>query len=122
MNRIVSLKLAGETYPLLFSMQALVEICEKYNSLKEALELMGTDASYQTLFEVAVILSRSGADYLKARKKRAPRLTAEQLTFGNPFEIGGGALYNAVISCIETGAKQTVEAEESPKNAETAQE
>ena len=59
MNRIVSLKLAGETYPLLFSMQALVEICEKYNSLKEALELMGTDASYQTLFEVAVILSRS---------------------------------------------------------------
>ncbi len=56
MNRIVSLKQAEETYPLIFSTQALIEICEKYNSLKEVLELMSSDTSYQTLFEVAVIL------------------------------------------------------------------
>ncbi len=122
MNRIVMLELAGEKYPLLFSMQALIEICEKYGSLKEALDLMSSDPAFQVQFDMAVVLSKSGADYMKLKKEAAPQLTAEQLTFANPFEIGAGKLYAVIISCIEAGAKQTVEAEESPKNAETAQE
>lgn len=116
MNRIVYIELAGEKYPLLFSMKALIEICEKYNSLKEAIELMASDTSFQTQFDIAIILSQSGSDYLKSKNKKAPILSIDDLTFGNPFEIGGGSLYNKIISCIDAGAKQTVETQE-PKNA-----
>lgn len=120
MDRVVYMKLAGGKYPLLFSMGALIEICEKYNSLQEAIDLMTKDTTFQTLFDIAVILSKAGSDYLKLQKKKAQQLTIDQLVFGNPFEIGGGKLHSAVISCIDAGARQTVEAEENSKNAETA--
>jgi hypothetical protein len=122
MDRIVYMELAGEKYPLLFSMQAFIEICEKYNSLKEAIELMASDKTYQTQFDIAIILSNASADFFKSKKKSVPAITLELLEFGNPFELGGGKLYSAIMDCINAGAKQTVETEENPKNVETARE
>lgn len=122
MDRIVYMELAGVKYPLLFSMQALIEICEKFSSLREALDLMASDAGFQTQFDIAIIMSKSGVDYMKSQKEKAPLLSQELLMFGNPHEIGAGQLHNAIISCINAGARQTVETEENPKNAETAQE
>ena len=121
MERIVYLKLAGAEYPLLFSMQALVELCEKYGSLKEAMDQMGQDSSYQTMFEIAEIFSKAAADYCAFHKKKARQLHAEELRFGNPFELGGGRLYGVLMDCIGKGAQQTVEAEDDAKNAEAAQ-
>jgi hypothetical protein len=121
MERIVYLNLAGVKYPLLFSMQALVELCEKYGSLKEAMEQMGKDNSYQTVFDVAEIFSKAAVEYCAFHKKKARQLHAEELRFGNPFELGGGKLYGALMDCIGKGAQQTVEAEGDTKNAEAAQ-
>ena len=119
MDRIVYMELAGVKYPLLFSMQAFIKILDKYNSLKEAIDLIGSDTTYQTQFDIALILSEAGAAFLKSKKKNVPLLTIELLEFGNPFEIGGGKLYSAIIECINAGAKQTVEAEGNSKNAST---
>lgn len=120
MDRIVYMELAGVKYPLLFSMQAFVEILDKYGGLKEAIELMGSDTTYRTQFDVVLILSEAGVAFLKSKKKNMPLITLELLEFGNPFEIGGGKLYSAIIDCINAGSKQTVEAEGNSKNAGTA--
>lgn len=122
MDRIVYLKLAGVEYPLLFSMQALIEICEKYETLKNALDQMVADSTYETQFDIVTILSQAGSEFLKSKKQKADQIDRDQLRFGNPFELAAGKLSNIIIECINMGAHQTVETEESSKNAETAQE
>ena len=119
MDRVVYMELAGVKYPLLFSMKAFIDIINKFNSLAEAIKAMETD--YDSQFEMACILSSAAAEYLKREKKKAPTLTKEMLEFGSPYEIANGLL-KSIMECIGKGGERTVEAEESSKNAETAQE
>lgn len=127
MDRIVYLELAGEKYPLLFSMQAMLAICERFGGLSEMLEKIQEEKKIseqlKTMFWIITVFSESAVNFLRVKgKKEQKSITEELLMLGvNPFEIGFDALWVAVNECMTKGSKQTVEVKDNIKNAVAAQ-
>lgn len=125
MDRIQTITIAGQAYPLNFSVKAARAIDEKYGSIDKISGIFGASADFSSnlynIHWVLALLMEQGAAYLRlveGREIQPP--TAEELEvyigIHNLIEV-----QQRILEAIGFGMAETVEIEADQKNEETTQ-
>lgn len=123
MKRLSEIEIAGNHYPLNFSVKAVRKICERYGAVEEMWEKIQAMPVHQRLGEIVWILSlliEQGTQYLRITEgKELDALTAEELEV--LVTIGEFDRYaDAINAAALRGASTEVEVE-LPKNGDAMQ-
>lgn len=119
MNRIMTIEIAGKTYPLSFSLGAIKKIASKYGSLEKAFNTMAnskelTVQSISCLTFVLSVLISQGCAYIKTFEADLPKtvettpITAEEIeTVTNMTDIQ--RLADAIMDGMKESEKKEIE-------------
>ena len=128
MNRIVELELAGNKYPLNFSLSAAESFTERFGGLEKIADQFSKQTTVESMRNIKYMLAvliREGLKYRKIQGETATEIPSFELLQEEIGTLLGIAdienLIPIIMGTFGKGSERTIETENNSKNAETTQ-